>query len=42
MGRKAGAKKTAEEVFAMPHMTFKSVEDIMIAQKIQFPLRFRR
>lgn len=30
-GRKAGLKKTAEEVLIMPHVTLKNVEDIMVA-----------
>lgn len=31
MSKKSGAKKTAEEVLNMPHVTLKNVEDIMIA-----------
>ena len=31
VNRKAGKKKTAEEVLGMPHVTLKDVEDIMVA-----------
>lgn len=30
LGRKSGLKKSAEEVLAMPHVTLKDVEDVMI------------